>query len=116
MEALKSILSKFKKSGGDNDENAQADQAEDFKQKSEAYNFDPDNVMPPEVQKQLFEILKWRDGVYRDILQKINMIPGLSDLLDNLSNALNAYVYTVLAPYVTVSLQRHPAFHKAHCP
>ena len=35
-------------------------------------------------------ILKWRDDVYRDIIEKIEMVPGLSDLIDQLTNALNA--------------------------
>lgn len=116
MEALKGILSKFRGSGGDNDAGAQANQAEDFKKTSEAYNFDPDNLMPPDVQKQLFEVLKWRDGVYRDIEKKIAMIPGLTDLLDTLSNALNAYVYTVLAPYVTVSRLASNLFCRSYHP
>ena len=42
------------------------------------------------MQRQLFEILKWRDNVYRDIIKKIEMIPGLNDLIDQLTNALNA--------------------------
>lgn len=98
---MKALLSKLKSSGGDNDDEAQANQADNFQQKSKAYNFNPDEVMPPDVQKELYDVLKWRDGIYRDIQQKINMIPGLSDLLENFSNALNAYVYTVLAPYLT---------------
>ena len=36
---------------------------------SQAYRFDPDNIAPPEVQHQLLALLKWRDGVYRDILK-----------------------------------------------
>ena len=90
---------------------------------AKAYHFDPDNVAPPEVRQQLWNLLKWRDNIYRDIIKKIEMIPGLSELIDNLTNALNAcksfrtiglgsepdtdrrsalVVYTVLAPYVTV--------------
>lgn len=101
-------------------------EAEDLHAESKAYNFDPDDVAPPEIQAKMLELLKWRDGVYRDILEKIEMIPGLSDLLDNLTNALNACescgwsqnslinhlcsvrcldVYTVLAPWLTVGFQ-----------
>jgi hypothetical protein len=105
-ETLKGILRQFRSSGGNNDDEAQASQAENFQQKSQAYNFNPDDVMPPNVREELYNILKWRDGVYRDILAKINMIPGLSDLLESLSNALNAYVYTVLAPYLTPILSQ----------
>ena len=105
MDALTGILAKFRSRGGDNDEDAQINQAEDFRAKSKAYHFDPDNVMPPNVQQQLFSLLKWRDGTVRDINEKMQMIPGLADLMDTLSNTLNAYVYTIIAPYVTVSLQ-----------
>lgn len=102
--------------GGSGDDDAQ--QAEDIKNK--AYNFDPDAVAPKEVQEQLFAVLKWRDGIFRDITTKIQMIPGLEDLIDQLTNALNACmfpsllagrgctelyaidVYTVLAPWLTV--------------
>lgn len=94
--ALKSILSKI---GGGSEK---VDETEDLQQKSKAYNFNPDDVAPPEVQQQLFSVLKWRDSVYREILKKIEMIPGLSDLIDELTNALNAYVYTVIAPWITV--------------
>lgn len=70
---------------------AQAQQAQDLKQK--AFDFDPDKYAPKEAQEQFLALLKWRDGVYRDITKKIEMVPGLSDLLDQLTNALNACEY-----------------------
>ncbi|SJL06118.1 uncharacterized protein ARMOST_09454 [Armillaria ostoyae] len=95
LSALKNILSKV---GGGDDKISQGEQ---LQAQSQAYHFDPDNVAPPEVQKQLLDLLKWRDDVYRDIIAKIEMVPGLSDLIDELSNALTAYVYTVIAPWLT---------------
>ncbi len=65
-------------------------EADDMQAKAQAYNFDPDNIAPPEVQEQLWQLLKWRDDIYRDIIKKIEMVPGLSDLIENLTNALNA--------------------------
>lgn len=88
VDTLKSLLSKLPIGGGSSDE--KMNEAEDLHAESKAYNFDPDDVAPPEIQAKMLELLKWRDGVYRDILEKIEMIPGLSDLLDNLTNALNA--------------------------
>jgi hypothetical protein len=93
-------------SGGSGEDDKMA-QGEEMQKKSEAYNFDPgvclsysllgvnfittpDNVAPPEVQKQLWDLLKWRDGVYRDVIRQLSMIPGLTDLIDNLTDALNA--------------------------
>ena len=96
-------------------------QAEEMKRKSEAYHFDPNQSLPPEVLKDLKDVLKFHDDVLRDIIKKMEMVPGLTDLIDGLSNALNAcelstrpcdmlakisfqVVYTVIAPYVAVCL------------
>ncbi|KAJ8453953.1 hypothetical protein ONZ45_g19497 [Pleurotus djamor] len=102
LQALSSILKKLPIGGGDET----ASQGEEMQAQAKAYHFDPDNVAPPHVQKQLLDLLKWRDQVYRDIVAKIEMIPGLADLMDELTNALNAYVFTVLAPYLTPILQQ----------
>jgi len=83
---LKAIVGKLPIGGNDDAMN----NGQDMQAQSKAYHFDPDNIAPPEVQRQLFGLLKWRDGVYRDVVAKIEMVPGLSDLLDELTNALNA--------------------------
>jgi hypothetical protein len=95
---------------------------DELKEKSKAYNFNPDDVAPPEVQQQLWELLKWRDEIFREVLRRMEMIPGLTDLIDALTDALNACgyykhnalpyilmnhsvdVYTLLAPYISVSM------------
>ncbi|PFH52311.1 hypothetical protein AMATHDRAFT_46432 [Amanita thiersii Skay4041] len=102
VEALRVILNKLPSGGGDDSMN----KGEEIHEHAKAYNFNPDDVAPPDVQKQLLELLKWRDDIYRDVLAKIEMVPGLSDLLEELTNALNAYVYTVLAPYLTPLLSQ----------
>ncbi|THV06567.1 Het-C-domain-containing protein [Dendrothele bispora CBS 962.96] len=99
FDQVKGILSKLPIGGGDDDNGM--GQAEQMQSQSKAYNFNPDDVAPPEVQKQLWDLLKWRDNVYRQILKKIEMVPGLENLLEELSNALNEFVYTTLAPYLT---------------
>jgi hypothetical protein len=66
------------------------DQAESLQAEAKAYRFNPDNVAPPEVQKRLWALLKWRDGVFRNVSKKIESIPGLETLLDSLTDALNA--------------------------
>ena len=123
MEGLKTILGKLPIGGGSD----KAEQAEEIKQK--AFDFNPDNYAPKEVQDQLLQILKWRDDVYRDIIKKIEMVPGLNDLIDELTNALNACesdchplcpesidkfifqdIYTVLAPWLTVGEIKHLYF------
>ncbi|KAJ3810678.1 Het-C-domain-containing protein [Lentinula aff. lateritia] len=97
IENLRKIFSKLPI--GDSEE--KMNEAEELQQESKAYNFDPDDIAPPDVQKRLLEMLAWRDGVFRWITAKIEMIPGLSSLIDELMNALNAYVYTVIAPWLT---------------
>lgn len=84
LAALKDIMSKI--SGGDD----KTSQAQELEEKSKAYNFDPDNVAPPEVQRQLLDLLKWHDDVMRDIVKRMEMVPGLTDLMEEMSNALNA--------------------------
>ena len=101
---LKGLLGKIM-GGGEQEE--KLNQGQQMHQQAQGYHFNPDNVAPPEVQKQLLDLLKWHDDVMRSVIKKISMVPGLSDLLEEFSNALNAYIYTVLAPYLTVSRFLH---------
>ncbi|KAI0375460.1 Het-C-domain-containing protein [Pilatotrama ljubarskyi] len=101
---LQAILKKLPIGGSNTDD--KMGQAGSMQEQSKAYQFDPNDVAPPEVREQLWQLLKWRDSIYKDIISKIEMIPGLSDLIENLTNALNAFVYTVLAPYLTPILKQ----------
>ncbi|KAJ7103095.1 Het-C-domain-containing protein [Mycena belliarum] len=101
VSALKAILTQLPIGGSD-----KMDQGEELHAQAKAYSFDPDNIAPPEVQQKLSELLQWHDDLMRSILEKIDMIPGLEELMDQLSNALNAYVYTVIAPWITPILQQ----------
>ena len=63
--------------------------------------------------------------MYRDFIKQLEMVPGLSELIDNLTDALNACpswfldlfyllnvvadVYTLLAPYLTPILGQFSA-------
>jgi len=53
-------------------------------------NLSLDDAAPQEVQDLLWKILEWRDRVYKDILGTIAMIPGLMELFEQLTEALNA--------------------------
>ena len=64
------------------------DQGENIKQK--AYDFNPNDVAPEEIQHFLWHILEWRDTFYKDILMGIDKIPGLSTLLEEITDTLNA--------------------------
>ena len=85
LAALKAILSKVNGGGKD----SETSEAEQLQAQSKAYHFDPDNAFPPDVKKQLLDVLKWHDDVMRRIEKKIESIPGLSALLEEFSNALN---------------------------
>ncbi|KAI1794001.1 Het-C-domain-containing protein [Ganoderma leucocontextum] len=102
--ALQSLLKSLPIGGSDADD--KIGEADNIQAQAKTYHFDPDNAAPPEVREQLWKLLNWRDNVYRDVIKKIEMVPGLSGLIENLTNALNAFVYTVLAPYVTPVLKQ----------
>ena len=72
---------------------------QEMQAQSKAYHFDPNNIAPPEVRRQLVSLLEWRDNVYRGVVAKIEMVPGLSDLLEELTNALNACATFILPKY-----------------
>ncbi|ELU39862.1 heterokaryon incompatibility protein HET-C [Rhizoctonia solani AG-1 IA] len=76
---LRAILGRIP-SGGDQQQGAmeQGDQI-----RAKAFDFNPDDVAPEEVQQRLLEILKWHDQVMRDITK-----PWLSPILQNATGAL----------------------------
>ncbi|KAF8667700.1 Het-C protein [Rhizoctonia solani] len=98
---LRAILGRIPSGGGQ--QQGAMEQGDQIRAK--AFDFNPDDVAPEEVQQRLLEILKWHDQVMRDITKTIQNIPGLESLLDDLTNALNAYVYTTLEPWLSPILQ-----------
>ncbi|KAJ3571563.1 hypothetical protein NP233_g3672 [Leucocoprinus birnbaumii] len=96
VSAFQAILGKLPIGGG----NDKMNQTQEMQEEAKAYQFDPDNIAPPEVQRRLLDLLKWRDNIMRDVTETIEKIPGLSDLVESFENALNAFVYTILAPYL----------------
>ena len=105
MEGLKDILGKLASLSGGGDSDSQMSHAEEMKRKSEAYHFDPDQALPPQVVNDLKEVLRFHDDVLRDIIKKMEMVPGLTDLIDGLSNALNACELTLPDPIAICSLK-----------
>ncbi|THH30634.1 hypothetical protein EUX98_g3548 [Antrodiella citrinella] len=102
---LKNLLSSLPFGiGGDSDTSLH--EISQMHEESKAYSFDPNKIASPEVQKKLLRLLVMRDNIFRQILRGLESIPGLTDLIDSLTNALNAYVYTILAPYLTPLLQQ----------
>ncbi|KAL5511341.1 hypothetical protein ACEPAH_4557 [Sanghuangporus vaninii] len=56
-----------------------------------------------ETQEFIWDVLSWRDDLVRTMSSAIESIPGLSDLLDELMDAINECVYTLLSPIIVVA-------------
>jgi hypothetical protein len=53
-----------------------------------------------DVQKQIYPIIEWHDEIMKSITETIEKIPILPDLLENLQDEINKFVFSLLAPYV----------------
>ena len=53
-----------------------------------------------DVQRQIYPILEWHDEVMQSISETIENIPVLPQLLDNLTEQINIFVFSLLAPFV----------------
>ena len=53
-----------------------------------------------DVQRQIYPILEWHDEIMQSITETIEKIPILPDLLENLTEQLNVFVFSLLAPFV----------------
>lgn len=85
LSKIKSLLSQVPSGQGQTqNEMAQADEIQ-----AKAFHFDPDNYTTEEVQQTLWQILGWRDRIMRKVSTIMEKIPGLEDLMDQLTDALN---------------------------
>ncbi|KAG8533842.1 uncharacterized protein KY384_001583 [Bacidia gigantensis] len=53
-----------------------------------------------ETQRQIYPILEWHDEMMQSITEAIEKIPVLPQLLENLQEQLNIFVFSLLAPFV----------------
>jgi len=53
-----------------------------------------------QVAQQIFPIIEWHDEVMQSITEKIEQIPILPDLIENLEEQLNVFVFSLIAPFV----------------
>lgn len=53
-----------------------------------------------EVQRQIYPILEWHDEMMQQITEALENIPILPQLLENLTEQLNVFVFSLLAPFV----------------
>ncbi|KAK6387586.1 hypothetical protein LTS17_000855 [Exophiala oligosperma] len=53
-----------------------------------------------DVQKQIYPIIEWHDEIMQSITETIEKIPILPDLIENIQDEINKFVFSLLAPYV----------------
>lgn len=56
--------------------------------------------------KDIYPVLEFHDKVMKAMQKGIDRIPGASDLLENLTGAMQIFVFSILAPYVKPILAR----------
>ncbi|GAA6027320.1 hypothetical protein JCM8097_002590 [Rhodosporidiobolus ruineniae] len=59
-----------------------------------------DNMSPQELHATLWKILTFRDNVVKGIENTIEKIPGLSSMVEKLTNSVNAFVFTTIEPMI----------------
>lgn len=88
----------------------EAGKVEELKQNSQAHQMQNTRISPrqPEewtrylqdVQRQIKPIIEWHDEVMQSITETIERIPILPDLIDNIQEEINKFVFSLLAPYI----------------
>ena len=53
-----------------------------------------------EVQRQIYPIIEWHDEMMQSITEAIEKIPVLPQLIENLQEQLNVFVFSLLSPFV----------------
>jgi hypothetical protein len=61
---------------------------------------DPSQMSPQELHDVLWKILSFRDSVMKKIENTIDRIPGLSGLVEKISNNVSVFIITTLEPFV----------------
>ncbi|WVN85209.1 uncharacterized protein L203_100354 [Cryptococcus depauperatus CBS 7841] len=61
---------------------------------------DPSNMNPQELHATIWQILSFRDSVMKKIENTIDRIPGLSGLVEKISNSVSVFIITTLEPFV----------------
>lgn len=63
-------------------------------------NIEEAKQMSQQTLKDMYPILEFHDQVMQGVTQIISKVPGLDDLLENMSGALQIFIFSLLAPYV----------------
>jgi hypothetical protein len=92
---------------GGGDKASQMDQLQQDAQAAQMQNM---NISPREPEawakqlqqatKQIYPVMEWHDDTMKAITETIDKIPVLPDLLEAFTDAVNVFVFSLLAPYV----------------
>ncbi|KAI9785948.1 MAG: hypothetical protein M1839_008214 [Geoglossum umbratile] len=87
-----------------------AGKADELEQTSQAAQFQQARITPrrpeewtrqiEEVQKQIYPILEWHDELMQNISEAIEKIPVLPELIEQATDEINIFVFSLLAPFV----------------
>lgn len=92
------------------DSDAQAGQMDEFKNQADEARQNYRQVTPREpeewtrylddVQRQIYPVLEWHDGLLKSINEAIEQIPVLPELIEQIQEQITVFVFSILAPYV----------------
>jgi uncharacterized membrane protein YgcG len=99
VQDLLGMLAKVPGGGGDS-------VSRDLQDVSRGPATDPANMSPQEMYANLWKILELRDRIMKGIEGTIEKIPGLSSLVEKLTNELNVFVFTLIEPYAKPIMQQ----------
>ncbi|GIJ91592.1 hypothetical protein Asppvi_010560 [Aspergillus pseudoviridinutans] len=90
--------------------NDQANKMDEFKAKSQGAKQHSQDTCPREpeewtrylddVQQQIYPVLEWHDELIKSINRAIEKIPVLPELIEQLQEQINIFVFSILAPYI----------------
>jgi len=95
---IKDLLKQLK-IGGSDDLGAQATNLE---QQSEAKKHEPWGISNggAGIKREIMPFLEWHDKIMKAINEVLESIPGLTALVEKLSEAVSVFVFSLLAPYI----------------
>ncbi|KAI6129492.1 heterokaryon incompatibility protein Het-C-domain-containing protein [Pisolithus croceorrhizus] len=65
----------------------------------------PEEMSPQEIHSTLWQVLSFKDSVMKKISTIIEKIPGLSALVEKISDSISVFVFTTVEPFVKPVLQ-----------
>lgn len=88
----------------------EAGKADELQQNAQAAQMSNAKITPREpeewanyindVQKQIYPIIEWHDEIMKSITEAIDQIPVLPELIEQIQEQINIFVFSLLAPFV----------------